>query len=786
MATKLPALDNRFILFFSIVAFSVACGRKPTKQNYFPETGPDALYQRSLELQNPLNVLSIAIQPGYEDLQALAYFRLGRGAEILSAYVTNGEAGESDLRDDYPHQIAATRRIEAKNALAHIGGEVHFLNFPDIAAAKDSAAIRKLWPKDALQRKLRLLVDQFKPDIILVPRDWRANGKSRCFDILCADILTVLQNPQQVDDARADATTMTPGAWTPARVFIDNPQHSGLSIPVDEKHPRFSKTYRAIGSEAATAYHSLFRQRKLWMAGTNRVYSLLYPKMATALNRIDQGMPRIASAHLRTLATKIGKLAHSIQKGMPSQALPELVSLLDSVNYRLVHRHRLNPEDLRLLLHWKKALDRLHCTILGVSVRYTVSDTALTERQLTYVRIDSVSGLDDGGKTEIYFGGLDKGWAVNEQFRRRFPLQIGEPYRLLTPKNITFTYPPEMYGLKNAKLNKRIMFFIIHRSPDPQKSFVHRTVIQLSFAPRFITEVLTPIVRVVSGERVAVRLQNLSRDGVADTLQIAGDHATSRGYAFRLSHKEASYSDSLLIFWKDVSKNGSYVIPLQIHGIKVAQFAARKFDAKFDLTKRIGIISAFPNSILLATLHRMNANRINLDHNADRQLASLDVLIIDQRALTLVPNLRQMRDQLNKFVDRGGHLVILPQDARVWNTDPLWPGILLSPSRSFDEKTPVSMLTTHPFLSVPNEILAKDWENWLFLRAYSTISGNAVRNAEIPVRTAEEQTALLLSQNQKRGRITYINLALKPQLFNIHAGTFRLLANILSYDPANN
>src|SRR3989338_5999690 len=67
-------------------------------QSYLPESGSDAIYQRSLDLSSHLNVLMVSLQPGFEDLGTIAYFRFGRGAKVMSAYVTNGEGGESDLR----------------------------------------------------------------------------------------------------------------------------------------------------------------------------------------------------------------------------------------------------------------------------------------------------------------------------------------------------------------------------------------------------------------------------------------------------------------------------------------------------------------------------------------------------------------------------------------------------------------------------------------------------------------------------------------------------------------
>ena len=89
--------------FCLLVLLNVSCEKKAVTDSYFPEVGDDALYRRAIELRSNLNVLSIALEPGHEDLAGLAYFRIGKGANIVSAYLTNGEAGESDVRADYPN-----------------------------------------------------------------------------------------------------------------------------------------------------------------------------------------------------------------------------------------------------------------------------------------------------------------------------------------------------------------------------------------------------------------------------------------------------------------------------------------------------------------------------------------------------------------------------------------------------------------------------------------------------------------------------------------------------------
>ena len=98
-------MSARKSIYFSlliILLFFLSCQKDVASKSYFPETGRNAIYQSSIDLRRNLKVLSISMQPGQEDLSGLAYFRLGLGAKIMGAYITNGEGGESDIRGEYP------------------------------------------------------------------------------------------------------------------------------------------------------------------------------------------------------------------------------------------------------------------------------------------------------------------------------------------------------------------------------------------------------------------------------------------------------------------------------------------------------------------------------------------------------------------------------------------------------------------------------------------------------------------------------------------------------------
>ncbi|MGH7454085.1 MAG: PIG-L family deacetylase, partial [bacterium] len=453
------------------MTFIFSCAKKQTPHTYFPETGGNALYQRALDLRSNLRVLSIALQPGFEDWSALAYFRLGRGATAMSAYLTNGEAGESDVQGEYPSYLAVVRREEAVRAMGLLGSDARFLNLPDITAASDSAQVQELWPSDTLNLRLGRLISNFKPDLILVARDWQFGKQSLRWHIFRSEVMAAVKSVAAAKIAEFFIVADTYHAWPTPRVAIDEGERQGdVPVPINERHPRWKKSYAAIGEEAARAYASLAVQRKAWSQNQRPSYLVAYPSRPPAPSHIDSGLPLPVSGRLRNLEIQVEYLTAATLDGKTDQALPRVVTIMDSVDYFLGRQYELLPAERRTLLGWKSGLENLRCTLLGVEVDYTVTDTLLTGRQLTYVFVNKVKGIKGEGTTEIFFAGLDQGWVVNEDVQQRLPLQIGQEYRLLTPQPVTYNFPAAQHPFQPATVGRAIPLLVIHRASSKEQS----------------------------------------------------------------------------------------------------------------------------------------------------------------------------------------------------------------------------------------------------------------------------------------------------------------------------
>ena len=776
---------------FAALVFLALGTVMPAVAQYFPEIGSEALHQRALDATSRLNVLSIALQPGYEDLAGLSYYRLAKGARIVSAYVTNGEAGESDIRGEYPNQLAAARRTEAAAVMAFLGGEEYFLNMADLGAVRDTSVVRDLWHADTLRPRLSKLISDLKPDVILLPRDWAVEGESPERQVILDLLLRVLRRLEpRSGKTRGPADDFT--SWSVARVLIETGSEKGVQIPVDEIHPLWKKTYQQIADEAGELYHSCAVQRELWYgSGSSRTavsYESVYPRSQRPLKRYDEGFPRPIPGELSGIEKKITALAKSLSGGSPTRAVRDqarksVASLIDSVDYFLGHPLDLKADGRKIAMQWKLALEQLRVSILGIEVRYTLEPRILTGRQLAYLKIDEVKGIQPKDSVWMYFPASEQRWAVDETGEKMFALRYDSPYRLLTPGALDLHLPASMEGLTYTSVGRTHVFFVMCRSNDRERNFVYRAAIRVLFSPRFTKEVLTPIVFATLNEQVIVRLTNHSRDGIRDSVYVDDTLAVSAKKEFRINLKDQAEIDTLQLQWKRPLKEGTYLIPVSIGGQTVTQFAARSFNVRTEGNRDIALITGLEASPTAVTLRRIGARwtEIRSASGLSERLGQSAVVIVDRRALTLVGGLEAESQALRAFAEKGGHLIILAQDAPVWNRSPLISDLQLTTSNTWGEAEDVRADATHHLFSRPNRILSTDWGDWYYRRAHNHLSGAALASARIVLSSSDGKSPLIAEWTVGKGIVTYVDLALSAQFLNVLPGAVRLLANLTSY-----
>lgn len=738
-------------------------------------------------------MLSIALEPGHEDLKTLSYLRFTKGAKILSTYLTNGEAGESDSEILIPNAFATLRREEAYKVMQRLGGEEYFLNFPDLGSVNDSSLIRSRWDSDTLQSRLMYMISEYRPDLILVAADLRGlRGESMRLKILQSDVLEAVRRISPSGMSVAGAPPIA--SWQVKQVLFENQKGPLSGFDMKNSHPLLKKNYSDIGNLVGSEYRTIHVQREKWESSRAHLYSDQLKKSGQRRSRIDQNWPTSVSKRLTGLdsmmlgiseRSKNLALLPANRARVQTLILKDVAALIDSVDIRLANQHVYDSQERKALLHWKEGLEKVRCEILGVDVQYSFSDTIATERQVLSLSIDSlIVGSPISGKPEIYFAnvGMDK-WIVDEWVDTRLPLRFNEPYRLLSPGYVKYDLPFGVYDHASAKHGTPFSFFVLQRSSDRTKNFFKKITQRIFFSPKLLVEVITPIVKSVEGEKLLLRFVNNSHDGLLDNISVSDSIVTGGPNRIRLSAKGTEIRDTLQLRWADSVSEGSHLIPINIGDTHIANFVARSFGISVNRNRKVTVYGGNDQRILEESLRRMGANYHAISDLSDiaNEPEKGSVLLIGRRAMSLRDKATHITQVAQTFAQHGGHVIILSQDDEIWNSSPSLPNVKLVRNPFLDEQTKVSIDTSHGFLSSPNLIDRDGWDNWLFRIGSNEVALQGESNFETPVLLGDKDIPAVLSSTYGEGRITYVDLELAIQLMNINRTAFALLANIISY-----
>jgi len=212
--------------------------------------------------------------------------------------------------------------------------------------------------------------------------------------------------------------------------------------------------------------------------------------------------------------------------------------------------------------------------------------------------------------------------------------------------------------------------------------------------------------------------------------------------------------------------------------------------ARIDVTtKLVGYIEGAGDEVPLA-LERLGVVVERIDpataHAAD--LARCDAIVTGIRAYNTVPALAHFQEQLLRYVQDGGTLVVqydtnggdlvLPA-----NRIGPYPFELTRDRVTVEEAVPTFLAPTHPLMTTPNALQASDFDGWVQERGL--YFAGALDPGYVPLIAWSDpgETPLdgaLIACDYGKGRFVYTGLSLFRQLPAGVAGSYRILANLIA------
>lgn len=758
------AMRSILIAFVPLLIVQFALAQGPPDTERF-------IQLRSAELRSGGRVLVLALAPGHEDLVAVARYRVNAGAQVRITYLTNGEGVIVEPSIRYPNQVAAVARERAYQAAVALDVDHYFLNLPYLDGAASGDVVRAAWTQDTVRARLRAQVEEFQPDLIIV------NGMERSETprALPAEFLPLLSDVlDRVASYRRPVPTVV--------AVAEGRQRSGTR---SSRRTRADRVTQTSLEAARTAYSDVSSVLPL-SAPTYRSLSAYPPSSFRSATDIDGLLRRSIPASVRVLDSLTRSFGGQVDawKRIPqgreaNRLLQRAVELLGQVDRWLQTQPREMERERRILLDRRAALEAVRVRLIGAEAFVRVSDSVLTNTQLTYLTIDSVRGLDPAGETQVFFPMVAKGWILNETPENRAALVAGTPYRLISSRDIPYDLPREIAGLEQPRYHTPWYFFIIHRSTKPERSFSLRVDAGLYGAPRFSVDVLTPIIMAVPGERLAVRITNNSRDGVRDTLEVHDAYVRSRPMFFRMNAKGSTEIDTLELQFHEDYPEGTSFSDVLIGLDPVARFLVRKFPVAVDSSTRVGVLGDAGSTVTGLAIRRLGqpVRWIASTGSGDAELSGLQTVVVPEWGGA---SLRPAEwTALRRFAEQGGRVLVLAQHADVTTGLPDSPVRSAIPDGSTDSTSVLSFTPDDRVLAGPNRLLDETWEGWINRRVPHRLTLSS-QTADVPLAVGVDAIPGIVRWTVGRGAFTYVNLNLHHQLLNAHPAAYRLLANLVA------
>jgi hypothetical protein len=756
--------------------------RADAGDGWFPRTGRAAVHQRCLDLEHPAVAMVVALQPGYEDLPLLAYLRMEAGVRTVTVFLTNGEGTPGDSLARYPLWMTGVRKEEADRVASSLGSEAWFANLPDAAGVGSAPALAALWDTVGIATRLTRAIRMYQPDVIILSTDQRATRHPTLRESVAREAL--VKAMKLAASARDTVVSEALFPWSVERLYLEEP--AGRMPPAFQKrHPVWRITSLAFAAKSSGFYHTLRLQIPSWTS-EGRTYVHVQPDGRPG-RRVDPetlaaGVPAVPPV-LQDVKNAVSRAIHSGGRGLRTATLSEVAGAIESTEHVLA-LHRVSDFsrlETRLLVTWKNGLEDLRSSILGVTAQVVPSESLLTTSQLWFLNVKSLRPRLKGGTTDIIFPRAMKDeWTINEKSGYHYPLKTPVQFRILTPAELPFVLPVDLYGLRQPQMTTTFPYLIVHKDPVRERSFIYRGVISFLIGPRRSFVVRTPLIYDDRSSPVIFEMQNFSRDAYSGVVSLSDSSGETVRWPVEFKKKDEVLTDTLYLADDAPAGDGSRLCTLELSGRGgMRSITARRFTTAVDSAVKVLVLSTIDSSPVPDAL-RVLRQPYGIWRGGDvpDALTGEKTLLIDRDVLADPRISSAGLKAIGDWVRRGGRAIIFPQHgggaARLRDLC----GLTFGPIEPLPPDAKVDVVR-EALSSFPNTVTIGDWEGWVESRAYDEVDLPAEKTAaSIVLRSGRH--VLLSRLRMGEGSVTLVAVDLLSQLVNYHPGGYRLLANIIA------
>ncbi len=823
-----------FLLLFLPLVWNIQA-QQPDKP------GAPEIFQQIQQLNFLGSVLYVAAHPDDENTNLISYFTSDQKARTGYLSLTRGDGGQNLIGPELREQLGLIRTQELLAARRIDKGEQFFSRANDFGFSKHPRETLQLWNKEQVLGDVVWIIRQFQPDIIINRFHHESHGDTHGHHtssaILSLEAFDLAGDPQAYPDQLAEVEV-----WQPTKAFFNTStwfyggqeafDKADKSKYVQLDTGTFFPLLGLSNPEIAALSRSQHQSQGFGATGTrgSRIEYLelvkgVHPANATSLfeginttwSRVEGGqaigkilseveaefdfqnpsgsLPKLLEAynlitkleddHWRDQKTKEIKEVIAASAGLFYEAITSAPTGVpgDPVNlsFEVINRSPV-PITLRSI--------KIHPSIEAVEVNQELPYNHPWQERLSIELPESLPYTTPYWLEEPAQNGM---YQVSDQNLIGLPetppeLQIDYTLEILGYQ-LTYTRPVTHKRNDPVKGETYIPFAVV---PPVSVNFKDDVMVFSADAPRKLTVRVTPYqnplkgkVRLVTpaGWRVAPAVQTFdmtqmspkdfvftiwppegqSQEVLKPEIELEGDPSTIYG------------SQTLQIDYDHIPRQ-TLVLPAQLKVVKL------KIETR---AKRVGYIHG-AGDVVPEGLRQMGY-QVDLLSPADINASSLsqyDAVVLGIRAYNVLPQLGTKQQELLRYVEQGGNLIVQYNTSGGLLTDQIAPYPLrLSRNRVTDETAEVRFEDpSHKVLNVPNKISGRDFENWVQERGlYFADRWGKEFTPVLSMNDPQEPAQLgsLLIASYGKGYYVYTGLSFFRQFPQGVPGAFRLFANLI-------
>lgn len=822
-----------------LLGFPAGAGAQPAKPN------AAEIYEAIKKLNVTGSVLYVAAHPDDENTQLISWLANEKHLDVTYLSLTRGDGGQNLIGPEIQELLGVIRTQELLMARKTDGGKQFFSRAIDFGYSKSPAEALRIWGEQEMLSDVVWAIRKLRPDIIInrfsTDTTVATHGHHTASAILSAQAFDMAGDPGIFPEQLQYAEP-----WQPERLFYNTSwffysSREDFEQAMEQKKDLFKLdvgTYFPLigksNTEIAAESRSMHRCQGFGVAGS-RGSEFEYLQLIKGSDPEDSGDPgdifdgidlswdRVPGG--KEIGPMIEKVLAEYDLDNPAASITGLTGIYNKIS-SLPDSYWKNKklEDTRQIIRW----------CLGIFLEAAADLQMSSPGQTVMVDLEAInrSGADVRLRDIRFSTGQEitvneplqnnTGWKMSKEITLPADLDYSSPYWLQSPwsegrytvEEQPLRGRPESpeavtagFNLSVNGISLRYEVPLVYKETDPARGEVYHRfeVVPPVFVNLdekvyvFNNQPGKIVVRVTAGTGALKGKLGL---GLADGWDVSpAEHEVdleARGeekdYTFTVippnGSTEASTSVQAVVtaggqpYNKTVTEISYDHIPSQV---VLRDATSRAINLKLEKKgERIAYIMGAGDDIP-ASLRQIGykVDVLAPENITPRRLSSYDALITGIRAYNTVRKLQYLQDDLLKYVENGGTMIVQYNTNRGLVTEQLAPYPLrLSRDRVSEEDSPVRFLDPgHPVLNAPNKISEKDFEGWIQERGlyFASRWDPALRPVISANDTGETpKNGGLLVGRYGKGYFVYTGYSWFRQLPAGVPGAYRLFVNLIS------